>query len=279
MECAISRQKLDEFSAYLFGIGGSSATVEKYVYAVKVFGRFMAERGIAVATKESLADYKDFLARTYKKSSANSMMIPLNKFLAWNGQGHLRIRAFRLQRRTNLDHIMSREEYEKLLETAERVGMERCRLLMRLLASTGMRIDEVRFVTVESLDNGVCHVSNKGKSRDVFIPEPFCEVLKDYCAQHGIECGIVFHGRKAGTMLDKARIWREMNAVAEAAGFAHGIVHAHSFRHFFAKEYMETFHDLPDLADILGHSSLETTRIYTRTTSQEKRIRLGKLGL
>lgn len=279
MDCAISRQKLNEFSAYLSGIEGSSSTVEKYVYAVKVFGRFMSEHGIAVATKESLADYKEFLARTYKKSSANSMMIPLNKFLAWHGQGHLRIRAFRLQRRTNLDHIMSREEYERLLETAERLGMERCRLLMRLLASTGMRIDEVRFVTVESLGNGVCHVSNKGKSRDVFIPEPFCEVLKDYCARHGIACGIVFHGRKADAMLDKARIWREMNSVAEAAGFAHGIVHAHSFRHFFAKEYMETFHDLPDLADILGHSSLETTRIYTRTTSQEKRIRLEKLGL
>ena len=276
---SISSQKLNKFSAYLSEIVGSPATVEKYVYAVKVFGRFMDGRGSAVPTREALADYKEFRARTYKKSSANSMMIPLNKFLAWHGQGHLRIKAFRLQRRTNLDHIMSREEYEKLLETAERLGMERCRLLMRLLASTGMRIDEVRFVTVESLANGVCHVSNKGKSRDVFIPEPFCEVLKSYCGRRGIESGVVFHGRNGDAMLDKARIWREMNAVAQAAGFAHGIVHAHSFRHFFAKEYMEIFHDLPDLADILGHSSLETTRIYTRTTSQEKRIRLEKLGL
>ena len=279
MKRDFSDSSVDEFKTFLVSEEKSEKTIEKYIHSVKIFKAYLEERKIKTVSKKVLIAYRASCASLYKPASLNTMIIGLNCFLRWTGKDSSIIKTVRVQNRMNLENIFSRADYENLLKTAKSLHMERCYLLMRLLALTGIRIDEAKFVTVEVIESGICTVFNKNKARTMYIPASFCVELKEYCKKNNIQNGIIFHGKNPTKLLDKAKIWRDMDKVAMNAGMKKGVVHAHSFRHFFAKEYFEKYHDLPDLADILGHSSLETTRIYTRTTSEEKRMRIEGLGL
>ncbi|MGN0729936.1 tyrosine-type recombinase/integrase [Treponema sp.] len=172
------------------------------------------------------------------------------------------------------------EDYKKMLGKALETGNKRLYYIMRLLASSGIRVGELAYITVESLFTGICSVVNKGRAREIFIPNSICCLLLEYCNSVGIKKGIVFHSKKnPDKMMDKSYLWRQLDKISCLLNFPKGYVHAHSFRHFFAKEYIGTYKDVCELADILGHSSIETTRIYTRTTMSEKKERIEALGL
>jgi integrase len=174
--------------------------------------------------------------------------------------------------------MFSDEEYSRLVKTAK--GHNRIRLyyIIRVLASSGIRIGELQYLTKDTLKTGGTFVKGKTKIREILISNALCMELLEYCEREHIT-SVIFHGRNKDRLIDKARIWRELKELAELAGIPAEKVHAHNFRHYFAKKYLSSYHDLVDLADILGHNSIETTRIYTRTSGQEKRSRINDLGL
>lgn len=280
MELEEAEQKIGAFITMLGDEEKAASTVRKYAGDVRIFLAWCRKSGIGTITQRTLKAYKESLCARRKLSGCNSVIISLNKFFGMFAEERLRLKSIPRQRKTSLDEIFSPGEYRLLLERAKDCGSERLYFIMRLLASSGIRVGELAFITVGVLESGRCVVRNKGKSRDIFIPSELCEELKGYCTRHGIRQGVVFRSKRhPDRMLDKSQIWREMDRLGKAAGLPKGCVHAHSFRHFFAKQYYQKYKDLCELADILGHSSIETTRIYTRSTTSEKMERIAGLHL
>lgn len=269
----------------------AAATVGKYRRDIQKFFAWAAQEATQKdtqegaqddITKETILAYKEYLTRQYKTASVNSYLIALNKYLAWLGADSLKAHTVKQQQRNSLDNVMSRSDYERLLRYAKKLDKERMYFIMRTLAGTGIRIEELRFITVEAITKGKgsIQVNNKGKLRDIVIAPDLCKELRRYCKEQGITAGIIFHSRSGADLLDKSYIWREMKFIAGRARVNKSKVHAHSFRHLFAKTFMDASGgNVVELADLLGHSSLETTRIYTRSSSKEKRDKISKLGL
>ncbi|HAH62534.1 MAG TPA: integrase [Treponema sp.] len=267
------------YTQYLFFQEKAEATIKKYTHDIQALYASFCAQNIATITKEEIIAYKKKASQFYKPASLNSMLISLDRFFSWAGEPELRVKTVRIQKHPCFNHIFSKEEYEQLLCTAQKLGKQRIYLIMRLLASTGIRISELRYITAEALHDKMVVVLNKGKFREIFIPDLLCRELETYCMHRVIRSGIIFHGKTSDRLLDKAKIWRDLQTVAQTAGFKTGTVHAQNFRHFFAKEYIAKYQNIADLADILGHSSIETTRIYTRTTESEKKIKINALNL
>jgi integrase/recombinase XerD len=270
---------LQRYRKYLYLHEKAESTIKKYTHDIQsCYVAFSAQHIIEI-TKERMIVYKKNEACFYKPASLNSKLISLDSFFSWVGEPELRVKTVRIQKRSCLETIFTKEEYDILLKTALMLGNKRIYLIMRILASTGIRISELWYITVESLLVKEVVVLNKGKFREIFLPDKLCGELEDYCSRNLIETGIIFHGRNENELLDKAKIWRDLQLVAATAGVRRGTVHAQNFRHFFAKEYIAKYQNIADLADILGHSSIETTRIYTRTTEYEKKIKINALNL
>lgn len=271
---------VEQFKKYLVIEEKSPATIQKYIHDINFFLNYISSfDSTSEINKEIVLQYKQFLMQQFKASTINSMIIPLNKFFIWQNRSDLCIKTIRLQRHSNYENTFTREEYQKLLKTALTLNMPRIYFIMRILASTGIRIGELKYITYNALFAQSITVYNKKKQREIYIPYTLCEELKQYCKQNKLFDGIIFSGRQKNKLIDLAQIWRDLSVVGHNAGMQQGKVHAHNFRHFFAKMYLEKYSDLADLADILGHSSIETTRLYTRTSSTEKRKRLEALNL
>lgn len=264
-------------------IGKYQRDIEKFFawYAQEVTQKDVQESIQDDITKETIIAYKAYLTGQYKTSSVNSYLIALNKYLSWLGVDDLKAHTIKQQQRNSLDDVLTRSDYERLLRYARKLGKERMYYIMRTLAGTGIRIEELRFITVEAITKGKgsIEVDNKGKLRSIVIASDLCKELRRYCKEQGITSGIIFHSRDGADLLDKSYIWREMKYIAGRARVNKSKVHAHSFRHLFAKTFMDVNGDIVELADLLGHSSLETTRIYTRSSSKEKRDKISKMGL
>ncbi|MDR1047646.1 MAG: site-specific integrase [Treponema sp.] len=270
-----------EFSSYKNWLDGqekSKTTKEKNLRDVEKFRSF-CKRNLETVTKQDVQDYKEYLiANKYKPASINSYLISLNNFLKFMNQDSLRVKTLKIQGRTSLNNVLTEQEYAALLETAKKRKNKRLYYLIRTITSSGIRISELSYITTDMLESGKTFVHIKGKTREIIIPQQLCQKLRDYCKEGRIN-GVIFHGKKSNTLIDKAYIWREMKTLAKEAGVPEEKVHAHNFRHFFAKQFMAEYHDIVDLADILGHTSIETTRIYTRTSRREKQERINTLNL
>lgn len=257
--------------------------IEKFFnwYAQEVTQEAVQEDTQEEITKETIIAYKEYLVKQYKTSSVNSYLIALNKFFSWMKLDELKIKVIKQQQKNSLDHVMSRSDYERLLRFAKKLNREKIYYIMRTLAGTGIRIEELKYITVEAVtkNKGYVQVDNKGKLRDIVIAPDLCKELRKYCKAEGITTGIIFHGRNRSELIDKSYIWREMKRIAGQARVNKDKVHAHSFRHLFARTFIDAGESVVELADILGHSSLETTRIYTRSSSKEKKDKIAKLGL
>ncbi|HIW36612.1 MAG TPA: site-specific integrase [Candidatus Treponema faecavium] len=276
----ISTKLLQDFQAHLVYEEKSPATIRKYLRDVAAFFDFLPLTStLSQIHKDTTISYKKSLIQRYKAATVNSMIIPLNSFLRWYGRSDLCIQTVKRQYQANYEQTFSRAEYEKLLACAQQHGMPRIYFIMRTLASTGIRISELKYLTYEKLSEPSITVYGKRKQRQIYIPRPLCQQLKQYCEAHNQTEGLVFCGRNKNKLIDPAYIWRELAAVSHYAGITPGKVHAHAFRHFFAKMYIERYQNLTELADMLGHSSLETTRLYTRTSGEEKRAHLEALQL
>ena len=256
----------------------SEATVGKYLHDIRHFLAFIPE-GKKV-DKEVVIAYKEQLKRDYKATSANSMLVALNGFFTFMGWAECRVRQFRIQKVLfcKEDRYLTKEEYKRLLKIAIRHGDDRLCMVMQTICSTGIRVSELQYITVRSMKSGVAQVSNKGKERQVFLPRKLSEALERYCRKNNISSGPIFL-TKRGNILNRRSIWHDMKALCEEAGVDRRKVFPHNLRHLFAFTFYSIEKDLLRLAEVLGHSSMETTRIYTITTGSEHRRMLSRLGL
>lgn len=273
----ITNELIHSFKTYLIEEEKSENTIEKYIRDVTFFMIWLAGREV---TKILALDYKKELCEKYAPSSVNAAISSLNSFFVFIGWHDIRIKALKFQRQifSNKDKELTKAEYERLLTAAKSKGNERLYLLIQTICSTGIRVSELRFVTCEAVKKGQAVISCKGKMRTIFLPKELCRMLKKYIKEQGIKDGSVFVSRN-GKPLDRSYIWKMLKNLCEAAGVSKDKVFPHNFRHLFARTYYSLQKDIVRLADILGHSSVETTRIYTIETGDICRRQIQKLGL
>ena len=256
----------------------SSGTIEKYVRDVSQFAAFLNE---AEVTREGTAAWRDgLLERGYAPVTVNSMTAAVNQFFAFLGWEDCKIKALKIQRRLFRDdrRELSREEYERLLAAAHSLGRDRLALLLETICSTGVRVSEVRYITLEAVQAGRAEISLKGKLRVILLPGKLCRKLKKYARAQKTASGEIFLTR-SGKSLSRRQIWAEMKRLCRAAGVAPSKVFPHNLRHLFARIFYRVCRDVVKLADVLGHSSIETTRIYLISTGAEHARVLARMHL
>lgn len=274
----MTEEAMESYRQYLKEGEKSQATIEKYLRDVRRFYEFLpAEKKI---TKASILDYKAQLLTRYKISSANSMLIALNGFLAFSGLEAMRVRIYRFQRPLVSDpgRELRKEEYRRLVLEAEHQGKRRLSLVIQTLCATGIRISELPCITREAVQTGRGAVRLKGKTRVVILPLKLRKELEEYCQKEAIHSGPVFISKK-GKPLDRSNVWMEMKKLCRKAGVEEQKVFPHNLRHLFARTYYQNNHDIVYLADIMGHSSVDTTRIYTSISIQEHERVLDEMEL
>lgn len=277
MSRKINESLLRAFEAELLMNEKSEATVEKYRRDLRAFANFA---GTAETDKNLLLNYKEYLGQRYAVSSANSMIAALNVFLRFCGWGDLCLRQFRVQREAycSEEKELSREEYVRLVKTAQRNGNARLSLILQTICGTGIRVSELQYVTVESLQKGEAIVRCKGKSRRIFLVPELRSKLLRYRKETGIESGSLFVGSD-GRPMSRNRIWREMKNLCEKARVDSRKVFPHNLRHLFARIFYALEKDIAKLSDLLGHASINTTRIYIVTTGTEHRKKMEQMHL
>ena len=270
--------QLEKFKQFLIDEERAAATIEKYRRDVQAFFTWLPEK--TEVSKEMVLEYKRKLAAQYKSTSANSMLVALNRFFGFCGRRDLQVRLLKVQRVSFRERSreMSVEDYKRLVRAAREKKDERLSLLIQTLCSTGIRVSEHRCITVEALRSGSICIDGKGKERAVFLPKKLQKQLKHYCKERKITTGPVFI-TKSGKPLNRCNIWAEMKALCKNAGIEPQKVFPHNLRHLFALTYYRLEKDIVRLADILGHANIETTRIYTSTTEEECLRSLSRMKL
>ena len=277
MERCITAKSIQEFRYSLIEDEKSKATIEKYVRDMGTFHRFAGEKRV---DKELAIQYKQFLTEKYAVTSVNSMLASINRFFKMKGWYDCIVKPLRIQRQgfRPKERELNKKEYYCLLETARQKKNTRLFLLMQTICSTGIRVSELRFITLEAVRRGRALVSLKGKSRIVLLPSRLCSELKRYAKERHISGGSIFITRN-GNPMDRSNILHEMKALCEAARIDRRKVFPHNLRHLFACQFYKAEKDLSHLADILGHSNVNTTRIYTCASGEEENRKIEKLGL
>ena len=262
-------QRLDEFGQDLRYQEKSKRTIMKYQTAIEMFiDSIKHDRDI---TKDDVIDFKEKIQRKgYRPSYINGILIAVNKYLKWAGQKDLSVKKIKSQAKNSLEDVVSNTDLKRLQRFAKRLGYEDIYLVMEIITKTGIRIGELDFFTVEAIESFYIQVFNKGKVRDIILTQELRRMLKHYCRENKITTGRIIN-------LSDRQIRRRMHIIAGAARVNKTNVHPHSFRHLFAKNYMEKFNNPLELKDILGHSDLRSTGIYTQSTKEEKRKKLEKL--
>lgn len=263
------KQKLSDFLLQLRLEEKSKRTIDKYHCDILKFIDSINHQGDI--TKEDVIVFKEKIMESeYKPSSINSFIVAINKFLIWNSLSDLKVKKIKTQQASSLEDVISVSDYARLLRVAKKMNHHEIYMIMKIIATTGIRIGELKYFTVESIKSFFIHVRNKGKDRDIIMTQELARELRKYCKDHGVTSGVIFD-------ISEVTIWRRMKKIASVAKVNKRKVHAHSFRHLFAKEFMDQYNNPLDLADILGHKSLETTRIYTRSTNEEKRKKMERM--
>ena len=274
----ISQQDLAAFARQLRREEKSPATVEKYL---RDAGAFAAWLGGEPATREAAAGWKAaLLAAGLTPATVNAKLAAVNKFFACSGWEECRVKPLRLQRKLFREEgrELTRAEYDRLVAAAEGRGRARLALLLEAICATGIRVSEVRYLTVEAARTGRAEISLKGKIRTILLPGKLCRKLLQYARKNRIASGEIFLTR-SGWGLSRRQIWAEMKSLCRAAGVEAGKVFPHNLRHLFARTFYRVCRDVAKLADVLGHSSIETTRIYLISTGAEHARTLDCLGL
>jgi site-specific recombinase XerD len=278
MERKIGAGQLAAFRRWLLEEEREPATIEKYLREVRAFAAWLEG---APVTKEGATAWKARLtASGFQPGTVNGKLSALNKFFAFLGWPDCRVKYLKIQRRVfrSSERELSREEYTRLLETARVLGRERLALLIETICATGIRVSELKYITVESMRNGRTEISLKGKIRTILIPGKLCRKLLKYARKRKIASGEIFLTR-SGKSLSRRQIWAEMKALCARAGVERSKVFPHNLRHLFARTFYRACRDVVKLADVLGHSSIETTRIYLISTGAEHARQLERLGL
>lgn len=277
-ERILIEKRIQAFYAYLIAEEKSAATVEKYMRDVYAFADFVD--GTAIE-KGKVSAYKKHLQEIdYAPRSINSMLASLNSLFSYLGWTDCKVKPIKIQRKIYCpeEKELTKTEYTRLVNTARRKGNERLNLILQTICGTGIRVSELQFITVEAIKNGEAIVSLKGKTRSVFIVKELRKKLLRYAAEQGIKRGMIFVTR-TGKPISRTNIWREMKALCEEANVNPQKVFPHNLRHLFARVFYGIEKDIAKLADILGHSSINTTRIYIISTGTEHRRRMENMRL
>ena len=270
-------KELRNFETYLYEDEKSENTIKKYLRDVR---RFTTHFGKTTLSKTDVLEYKRLLCKSYSPESVNSMLSSLNAFFDFTNRYDLKVKALKIQRRIFADRRkeLAKAEYERLLIAAKQKKNDRLYFLMQTIASTGLRVSEIKYITVEVVKSGIATINNKGKIRQVFLPRKLCKMLKGFIKSKRIKSGFVFVS-KTGRPLDRFSIWKMMKSLCDSANVDKKKVFPHNFRHLFARTYYSMQKDVVRLADILGHSSINTTRIYTIESGDIHIRQIQRLGL
>lgn len=274
----LTSERITAYDLYLKAEERSPGTIGKYLRDVRAFARWLAGRTV---TKEAVAGWKAHLQEAnYAPVTINSMLAALNGLFRFLGWEECRVRFLKVQRRMFRDSSreLTRAEYERLLQTARARGQERLALLMETICATGIRVSEIKYVTAEAAQKGRAEISMKGKIRTILLPRKLCRKLMKYAKKQKIASGEIFL-TGSGKSLSRRQIWAEMKRLCGYAGVEPSKVFPHNFRHLFATAFYKAYKDIVRLADVLGHSSIETTRIYLVTSGEEHVRQLERLGL
>ena len=281
----ITDEVLNRYEQYLKEEERSRATVEKYLRDVKKFREYLCSLGEHESDKNQfdkkiVLEYKQYLNEHYKTTSANSMLAAVNSFLEYLGCGEYKVKLFKIQhiQFSEPEKELTEKDYGRLVQAAERKGDTRMSMLLQTIGSTGIRISELRFITVESLERGRAEIYNKGKSRIALLPAELMKLLKKYCRRVGITGGSIFITRNRRPM-DRSNINKKMKELGREAGVDERKVFPHNFRHLFARTFYRMEKDVVRLMDLLGHSNINTTRIYTVDTESQPRRQLSRMHL
>lgn len=268
---------IEGFGNYLINEEKSNATLEKYMRDIYAFFSWLCGREV---DKRTVLEYKAYLIENYKPSSVNSVISSLNSFFTYNEWYDCKIKSLKIQKQifASKEKELTKAEYVRLLDAAKAKKNERLYLLMQTICSTGIRVSELCYITVAAVNKGVADISCKGKLRQVFLPKVLCKLLSNYIREQKIKSGSVFVSR-TGKPLDRSNIWSDMKKLCEFAGISKDKVFPHNLRHLFARTYYSLQKDIVRLADILGHSSVNTTRIYTMETGEVHKRHIERLGL
>ena len=274
----LTDKQIVAFATHLKSEEKSENTIEKYIRDVSTFTDYIGEAEI---TKEAVISYKNkLISDNYAVRSINSMLASINSLFSFFGWADLKVKSIKLQRQIYCpeEKELTKAEYMRLVNTAKQKGNERLNLLIQTICGTGIRVSELQYITVESVKCGEAVVSLKGKTRSVFIVRELQKKLLRYAAEQKIASGAIFITRN-GKPMSRTNIWREMKSLCERAGVNPQKVFPHNLRHLFARTFYGIEKDIAKLADILGHSSINTTRIYIITTGNEHRQRMENMQL
>ena len=273
----ISAELITNFKEHLILEERSKATVEKYIRDVTAFAEYI---GGSEITKETVIEYKRQLQEKYKVRSVNSVLASLNSFFGFVGWYELKVKSIKLQKQIycSEEKELTRKEYERLCKAAKSNKNDRLNMILQTICGTGIRVSELQFITVEAVQKGEAVVSLKNKTRTVFIVRELQQRLLNYAKRHNITSGMIFVTR-TGKAISRTNIWREMKSLCEQANVNPQKVFPHNLRHLFARVFYGIEKDIAKLADILGHSSINTTRIYIISTGTEHRKRMENMRL
>ena len=274
----LTNQQLRSFQQQLAMEERELGTIEKYMREVKKFALWQGRRKV---TKETVSEWKEQLRTAgYKPETVNGKLSAVNKFLSCMGWGECCVKYLKIQRRLfrSTGRELTKDEYTRLVETAQSLGKTRLALLIETICATGIRVSEVKYITAEALRAGRADISLKGKIRTVLLPGKLCRKLQKYAKKQKITSGEIFLTR-SGKGISRRQIWAEMKALCKQARVAPSKVFPHNLRHLFARTFYRVSRDVAKLADVLGHSSIETTRIYLISTGAEHVRQLERLGL
>lgn len=277
---------LHEWHSYLVERELAPSTIRRYECEVQRFRSwlagdpFSATCGLAGIRKGAVLDYRSRLINSLSPSGANVAVVAINSLWEFMGKPELKVKGPRIQTKNlrPLNSNLTYAEYLRLVEVADGLSDPRISLVLQSLCSTGLRVSELSYLTVETLDKGVMWVSNKGKARQVVLPRELCGLLRGYCRRLGLREGPIFVGN-TGRPITRTTVWRWLKSVAALAEISDEKVYPHNLRHLFATRYFENYRDLDAVSVALGHSRLETTRIYIALTSVERRDQIESLGL
>ncbi|MBQ4650032.1 MAG: tyrosine-type recombinase/integrase [Firmicutes bacterium] len=272
------KKELEAYLKHLQEEEKSKNTIEKYERDIRKFLTFAEASG--KLDKQTVIGYKESITAQYAVASVNSMLVAVNCFLKYAGKADCCVRLLKSQRQSCVseERQLTREEFHRLIKAAATRQDQRIMLVMETICATGIRVSELQFITAEAVKAGVAQVAMKGKCRSVFLPGRLRQKLKEYIRKKRISSGAVFC-TAGGRPLNRSNIWAQMKKLCRAAGVAATKVFPHNLRHLFARTFYQAERDIVALADILGHSSVETTRIYTKITAGEQARKIEQLRL
>ena len=256
---------IEQFMNYLIDAEKSQHTIEKYRRDIHSFYLFLNNRDL---DKKAVREYKEYLIEHYAPRPVNSMLTALNSFFSFIGRLELKIKMIKIQKKIFLEETknLTKEEYKRLVNATK--NDMRMQLIIETLCSTGMRVSELKYITAENYEKGIINVYNKGKQRTIFLPKKLIQKMRIFVLRKQIKKGMIFT-TKSGKSIDRVAIWRKMKKICKKADVYAGKVFPHNLRHLYAKTYYCIKNDLSKLADLLGHSSIDTTRIYIMDDSSK----------